>query len=254
MLFTLWHGHLGTLALWHMDYADYCRQLETYLCQKNGGHLIRIVGPAFDQVCGWAERGIPLTVACRGVDRFCERRQARDAKNGGRSRPVRIEFCESDILDVFEEWRRAVGITLTGAEQEQPSQSHPPVKKPALAAHFERVVARLVARRAARSATFEQYLAQLLSELDRLSADARQVRGQARAAIVERLETLDRELILAAAAEIEPEAAAHAQHEAEAEIAPFGSRMAADVRARALQAAYERLIRESLGLPTLRYG
>ena len=234
-----------------MDHADYCRQLETYLCQKNGGHLIRIVGPAFEQVRAWAERGIPVTVACRGIDRCCERRQA---KNGGRARPVRIEFCEHDILDVFEEWRRAVGITLAGVEQGAPEQPQTAAKKPALAAHVERVVARLVARRAAQSMAFEQYLERLLSELDRLSADARQARGDARARIVERLATLDRELIDTAATEVEPDTAARAHQEAEAEIAPFGARMAPDVRARALHAAYERLIRESLGLPTLRYG
>ena len=45
-----------------MDHADYCRQLESYLCQKNGGHLIRIVGPAFEQVCAWAQQGVPLKV------------------------------------------------------------------------------------------------------------------------------------------------------------------------------------------------
>jgi hypothetical protein len=234
-----------------MDHADYCRQLETYLCQKNGGHLIRIVGPAFEQVRAWAERGIPVTVACRGIDRFCERRHA---KNGGRARPVRIEFCEHDILDVFEEWRRAVGITLAGVEQEAPEQSPSAAKKPALAAHVERVVARLVARRAAQSMAFEQYLERLLSELDRLAAGARQARGEARARIVERLATLDRELIETAATEVTPDTAARAHQEAEMEIAPFGSRMAPDVRARALHAAYERLIRESLGLPTLRYG
>ena len=38
---------------------DYCRQVEAYLCRKNDGHLVRIVGPAFEQVCGWA------TGACR---------------------------------------------------------------------------------------------------------------------------------------------------------------------------------------------
>ena len=37
---------------------DYCRQVEAYLCRKNDGHLIRIVGPAFEQVCGWATRGV----------------------------------------------------------------------------------------------------------------------------------------------------------------------------------------------------
>jgi hypothetical protein len=30
------------------EVESYCRHLETYLCRKNDGHLIRIVEPAFD--------------------------------------------------------------------------------------------------------------------------------------------------------------------------------------------------------------
>ena len=78
----------------------------SYLCRKNEGHLIRIVGPAFEQVCGWAEQGVPLKVAFRGIDRYCERYYAK----GPRRRPVRIEFCEADILELFDDWRRAVGV------------------------------------------------------------------------------------------------------------------------------------------------
>jgi len=85
---------------------EYCRQLEAYLCRKNDGHLIRIVGPAFEQVCGWSTRGIPLKLAMRGIDRYFERYYAK----GPRRRPVRVEFCEPDVLDVFDEWRRAVGV------------------------------------------------------------------------------------------------------------------------------------------------
>src|SRR5688572_23605274 len=85
---------------------SYCRQVEAYLCRKNDGHLVRIVGPAFEQVCGWATRGVPLTIAQRGIDRYFDRYYAR----GPRRRPVRIEFCEADVLDVFDEWRRAVGV------------------------------------------------------------------------------------------------------------------------------------------------
>ena len=50
-----------------MDQASYCRELETHLCRKNGGHLIRIAGPSFSQVCGWATRGVPLKIAFRGM-------------------------------------------------------------------------------------------------------------------------------------------------------------------------------------------
>jgi len=79
-----------------MNVGQYCRELETYLCRKNEGHLIRIVGPVFDQVSAWAQQGVPLTIAFRGVDRYCERYYAK----GPRRRPVRIEFCEADILDL----------------------------------------------------------------------------------------------------------------------------------------------------------
>ncbi len=49
---------------------DYCREIEAYLCQKNEGHLIRVVGPSFDLVSRWAAEGIPLKVAFGGIDRY----------------------------------------------------------------------------------------------------------------------------------------------------------------------------------------
>ena len=39
-----------------MDPGALCRAVESYLCRKNDGHLIRIVGPAFEMVCGWGVR------------------------------------------------------------------------------------------------------------------------------------------------------------------------------------------------------
>ena len=44
--------------------------IETYLCQKNDGHLIRVVGPSFEMVSRWASDGVPLRVACGGIDRY----------------------------------------------------------------------------------------------------------------------------------------------------------------------------------------
>lgn len=49
--------------------GQYCREIEAYLCAKNQGHLIRIAGPSFTRVCGWAARGIPVKVVFRGIDR-----------------------------------------------------------------------------------------------------------------------------------------------------------------------------------------
>ena len=96
-----------------IDASEYCRKLESYLCQKNEGHLIRISGPVFDQVRGWATMGVPLAVAFRGIDRYCERYYAK----GPKRRPVRVEFCEADILELFDDWRRAVGLAEPGTSR-----------------------------------------------------------------------------------------------------------------------------------------
>ncbi len=229
------------------DPADYCRQIEAYLCGKNDGHLIRIVGPAFEMVCGWARQGIPLKIAYRGIDQYFERYYAK----GVRRRPVRIEFCEADILDRFDAWRRAIGVTSADGD-DQPARAARP---PGLAAHVERAIARLTALRAGgrRSAAFDACVAEAVRELDGLAAGARHARGATRSAIVERLAALDRRLVDAAIGELDDAARVELQAEAERELAAFSGRMPPAAYARAIAAAFERLARESLSLPGVRY-
>jgi len=227
------------------ELSEYCRELEAYLCRKNGGHLIRIVGPAFERVSGWAERGVPLAVAFRGIDRYCERIELK----GTRRRPVRIEFCEADILDIFDDWRRSVGIVQAQAAAEAAA----PPRKPALTEHLERVVARLVGSRAPRSPAFERHVEALLAEIDRLSGESKKSRGDARAAILDRLAELDKGLLRMATAELDDAAVTAARREAEAELAPFGSRLSPEMRAQAVEAAFDRHVRDTLGLPMVRY-
>jgi hypothetical protein len=233
-----------------MDPAQYSREIETYLCRKNEGHLIRIVGPAFEQVCGWATLGVPLKIAFRGIDQYCERYYAK----GPRRRPVRIEFCEADILDLFDSWRRAIGVGAAGAAT---TTAEPPARKAPLAAHIERAVARLTTLRAGgkRSAEFAGRVDAFVRELDHLAADARGARGDRRAVIVDRLQALDGELLTAAMKETETDVSVVAtlNREAEAELAPFISRMPEEALDRARNAAFQRLLRDTLGLPALAY-
>ena len=227
-----------------MDLAEYCRDLETYLCRKNDGHLIRIVGPAFEQVSGWAAQGVPLALAFRGIDQYCERYYAK----GPRRRPVRIEFCEADILSLFDDWRRAVGVArLDGADESVAAA------RDTLPAHLDRLIARLTALRARRpSAAFDAAIEAAVRELDILRGAATHARGDARAAILARLAAVDGALLEAARAEVgEPQAIALRQ-EADAEIAPFAARMSAEARSRAVDAAFARLTRDAAGLPVLR--
>jgi hypothetical protein len=230
------------------DPGEYARQVERYLCQKNRGHLIRVVGPAFEMVCRWATTGVPLKIALRGIDRCCERLEAR----GPRRRPVRIEFCEADVLDAFDDWRRAVGVPAS-AGQDQTVEPEP--RKPALSAHIERVIARLAHARGTGKAEspLHNRIDKLIRELEALAPSASRVRGEARATVVAALAQLDRVLIEAAVGQLDDGRRSRLREEAAEELAPFGSRMPTDAKTRALEAAFERLAREAAGLPDLRY-
>src|SRR5262249_31891303 len=154
---------------------------------------IRIVGPAFEQVCAWAERGVPLRVAYSGIDRYFERYYAK----GPRRRPVRIEFCEADVLDVFDEWRRAVGVPLEGPPA---AAAHATASPETLPAHLERAIARLTALRAGEDRRLDDALSAAVAELDAARSAAKGARGPARDAILERLRRLDVSLLTAARA------------------------------------------------------
>lgn len=218
----------------------YCREIEAYLCQKNDGHLIRVVGPSFELVSRWAAQGVPLTIAFRGVDRYFERYY----RNGPRRRPVRIDFCEADVLDVFDEWRRSVGLTNVR-----------PRTGPSLPSHLERVVMRLTAARATgRLGTqFDTLIDQVAREFESARANRRAVRGAARQVLLERLAALDAELLRAARDCVSAEERAMILREADEELSAFRDRMAPDAYVRARDAAIDRLVRERFALPTIAF-
>src|SRR5258707_14882256 len=127
-----------------MDPPDYCREIEAHLCRKNDGHLIRITGPSFELVSGWAEKGVPLKVAFHGIDRCFERYY----RKGPRRRPVHIDFCAADVLDAFDEWRRATGVTasalISPESRTSLAQTEAPERRgPSLPSHLERAILRL---------------------------------------------------------------------------------------------------------------
>jgi hypothetical protein len=233
------------------DVAEFCREIETYLCRKNDGHLIRVTGPSFDLVSGWAERGVPIKVAFAGIDRYVERYY----RQGPRRRPVRIDFCEADVLDVFDEWRRATGITQSAVDSHQSSVESQQSSKASLPAHLQRVVMRLTSARSGGSLgpTFDVLIDRVADELETARSDARGVRGERRRQIVERLAALDRELLLEARAATDENALDALRREADTELAPFKGGMSADAFARAREAAIDRLVRERYRLPTIAF-
>jgi hypothetical protein len=235
---------------------EYCREIETYLCRKNDGHLMRVVGPSFGIVSGWAEQGVPLKIALAGIDRYFERYY----RKGPRRRPVKIDFCDADVLDLFDEWRRATGVlslqapvasthdALSGTQQAATTRH-------SLPSHLERVVTRLTSARATGliGDAFDTLIDRAAAELDFARGKAGGLRGDARQALLDRLAALDAECVQTARSALDDATAAALTREAELELAGFRASMPPDAFARATDAAIARLVRERSGLPTIAF-
>src|SRR5262245_457830 len=155
-------------------------------------------------VSRWAHDGVPLKVAFGGIDRYFERYY----RSGPRRRPVKIDFCEADVLDVFDEWRRATGL-VGGASREpgvdsRESESGGDGRRstPSLRAHLERAVTRLSSARAVGTIGpgVDPLIDRVSHELDAVRERAGGLRGDARAAALERLAAIDAELLRVARA------------------------------------------------------
>jgi hypothetical protein len=236
----------------------YCREVEAHLCRRNAGHLVRIVGPAFEMVAGWAERGVPLKVALGGIDACVDRRNAK----GPSRRPLRVEFCEADVLDGFDRWRRAVGIGSAGGgagaappevdETETDRRSKP---GHSLRAHLDRVVVRLTDRLAAGDVPkdLEAAIESVVDDLAGWRDASRGLRGEARARCLAHLGELDGRVMAAALAATSPERRTAIERDAAEELQAYRDRMPADGFARAVATASRKLLREHWKLPEIAY-
>lgn len=234
-----------------LEPGDYCRRVEAYLCRKNDGHLVRIVGPSFERVTGWARLGVPLKVAFQGIDRACERYH----RKGQRRRPIHIDFCEADVLESFEAWRRAVGasVAATAGARAGDGDRATSRRRLSLTAHLDRVLVRLSSLLATQDSPAElrAMVERVALEIDRLRGSARGLRGDARRDVVERLGTLDGELAEGALRWAPDSLIAEALAAAREELAPLRNRMSETAHEEALRRISAREVRARLQLPTL---
>ncbi len=226
------------------DVGPYCRRVEAFLTQVNGGHLVRIVGPGFDLVRRWAQQGVPPNIVMRGIERKAERH-----RHGSARRPLRIEFCEGDVREVFDEWQRAIGVSSAPASSESPA-SH---RTPSLPKHFERVLDRLgrLTGRLDWPDELRDGLEACRAKIAALQASSVGARGEARNAVIERLQALDAELLALARLHAPAGVRRDIEREAEADLAPYRERLSEGLWKQSVEATVARLLRDRLGLPTV---
>jgi hypothetical protein len=194
---------------------------------------------------------VPLKVAFSGIDRYFERYY----RKGARRRPVKIDFCDADVLDVFDEWKRATGVVMASAASAAIHNPQSTVRNPSLPAHLERVVLRLTSARASGTLgdEFDGLIDRASAELDAARAKAGGLRGTARQTLLDRLAALDAEVVRQARSGLDESSRASLAREAESELAGYRAGMTAEAFARALDAAIDRLVRERARLPTIAF-
>ena len=235
-----------------IDLGDYCRQVEAHLTRVNGGHLVRIVGPGFMLVRQWADEGVPLSAVFRGIEQKAERHKAGAAK-----RPLRIEFCEADVREVYETWRRAIGVGASADAEvaddtPQTDRGSGPARR-ATTRELDRAVERLVAvvGRLDRSESFRDGVNDVLDRLLVIRDEVKGTRGAARETLLAPLLELDRNLITLARGAVAPDVLASIRGEAERDLEPFRGRWSADAWQQAMDVTIDRNVRAHVGLPDL---
>ncbi len=242
-----------------LDISGYCRDVEAYLCRKNGGHLVRVVGPAFELVRAWADVGVPIKVVFQGIDRYVQRQMEKPA----RQRPARIAFCERDVMDAFDAWRRAVGALAgtipsvgtadTGEGDEQDGLQPSPHRRPSLPMHLQRVQTRLTSLLAGQRLPHElaETVDRVVRRLDGFHEAARGARGEKRESLLAELKSVDLDLVRRAWQTQQTATTSALRDEAAADLASFRHRMHAETWEATVEAAAHQLLRDRLGLPTI---
>lgn len=234
------------------DVADYCRQVEAHLTRVNGGHLVRVVGPGFALVRQWADEGVPLSVVFRGIEQKAERHAA-----GASKRPLRIEFCEADVRALYDDWRRAIGVTGTpapaGTGSVDPADSTATGRRRSAPKAIDRAIDRLgrLAGRLELPGEFRDAMSRIIEQLSSLRGELSHTRGAARQLLLERLGPIDRQLLDHARVAVPSGVIGEIIARAEQDLAPYRDRLSPDAWARAVSVTVDRGVREHLELPSL---
>jgi hypothetical protein len=162
-----------------------------------------------------------------------------------------LEFCEADVREAFDNWRRAVGVWHQ-APVEGPDEPAG-ARKSSLGRDLDRATERM-SRALGRLDLPEEVreaVSAVIAALGQIREDARHLRGAARQSIDPRLAQVDRaigEIAWSAAGDVEVE---RTRAQAEHELIVYRPRLSDDVWRKSVMVTVDRLLRDRLNLPSL---
>lgn len=227
-----------------MNYFNYFSEIEETFNRRRGKYLF--LSPLdWALIEAWQERGVPLHVVLRGIEKVFD---AADKSAAKRRRSVKsLMYCREEIEAQYEEWlERQVGKNGDGGEEPETPGANSLFSEAAIKAHLETVANQIA--EAGRTAGGElgevlRRVSARLAELENSFADAESLETA--------LEDLEK-VIDAALLEGTQKAALEARkQEVEKQMAQYRGKMQPEVFDRTFDLMLLKGLREAAGIPRL---
>ena len=246
-----------------MNYFNYFTEIEDAFIRRRGKHLW--LSPMdWALMTTWRERGVPLHIALRGVEKSFDSYEAKPRRRTVKS----LLYCQEEVEAQFDEWRErqtgahdeaaANGDRAHGADAEAKTNGagELPFPREAIAAHLASSRAETERAREARCAAHGEdelceALARASARLAELEADfaaaARPDAEQLEGALSDVEALLDRAVRVSVA----PERIATLQREADEQLKPYRARMERAVYEQTRDNLIAKTLRDEYQIPRL---
>jgi hypothetical protein len=236
------------------NYFNYFTEIEEqFLRRRGGGLLLTTLDWALIET--WKDAGIPLEAALRGIDAAFDRYDLRTSKT---KKVNSLAYCSQEVLSAAEDMKEAA----VGSSASSPAEDRPSTKSSAAQGFEPATIAAFLRRNADRlcsaklpqtSAISMQRVAENAADtLRKLAGEIENTRATSRLEDLERqLTVLEEKLFAALLAATPDEEIVAVRAQADRELAPYRSKMAAaQIGQLQKQYIHKRLL-EKYGLPRL---
>ncbi len=231
-----------------LNYFNYFTEIEEqFLRRRGGGLLLTTLDWALIET--WKDAGIPLEAALRGIDEAFDRYEQGPAK----TRKVNsLAYCAQAVLSAAEDMKEAaVGTTGEPPRESAASQGFEPATIAAFLRHNAELL-KAVKLPSAPGLSIDAVTEQTVATLRKLASDIENQKAPSRLDDLERHLTVLEEKLFAALLTVTPdEEIVAVRSQADRELAPYRSKMAAaQIVQLQKQYVHKRLL-EKYGLPRL---
>jgi hypothetical protein len=203
------------------NYFHYFTEIEDRFSRRRGS-LLLLSTLDWALIESWREAGVPLEAVLRGIDTAFDRYDTRSIRSKGRLRKVNgLAWCAQAVMTAAEEM---VEAATGAAPQREPTMRSSGFENERVAAYLERNADEVVAATASSS---NEALAPIATRLHELAAGMRETDAMQLEDLDRILTVLEERMVDAVRANTSEAELVAIRQQADAELAPFRSKMSA---------------------------